>query len=47
MMDLNGDGKNDVYFYKVKPATQVAGVTYINVAETPGQRSQESTAFVE
>lgn len=32
-MDLNGDGKNDVFFYKVKPATQVAGVTYINVAE--------------
>lgn len=33
-MDLNGDGKNDVFFYKVKPATQVSGVTYINVAET-------------
>lgn len=33
LMDLNGDGKNDVFFYKVKPATQVAGVTYINVAE--------------
>jgi len=32
-MDLNGDGKNDVFFYKVKPATQVAGVSYINVAE--------------
>lgn len=33
-MDLNGDGKNDVLFYKVKPATQLPGVTYINVAET-------------
>lgn len=32
-MDLNGDGKNDVFFYKVKPVTQVAGVSYINVAE--------------
>lgn len=32
-MDLNGDGKNDVLFYKVKPATQLPGVTYINVAE--------------
>lgn len=33
-MDLNGDGKMDVLFYKVKPATTIAGVTYINVAET-------------
>jgi hypothetical protein len=33
-LDLNGDGKNDVYFYKVKPATLVNGVTYINVAPT-------------
>lgn len=33
-LDLNEDGKNDVVFYKVKPATQLAGVTYINVAET-------------
>ncbi|MEX6687022.1 RagB/SusD family nutrient uptake outer membrane protein [Danxiaibacter flavus] len=33
-MDLNGDGILDVCFYKTKPATQVAGVTYINVAET-------------
>jgi hypothetical protein len=33
-MDLNGDGKNDVFFYKVKPATTVNGITYINVAET-------------
>lgn len=32
-MDLNGDGKNDVFFYKTKPATQLPGVTYINVAE--------------
>jgi len=33
-MDLNGDGKNDVLFYKEKPATQLPGVTYINVGET-------------
>ncbi|WP_234734583.1 RagB/SusD family nutrient uptake outer membrane protein [Tellurirhabdus bombi] len=33
-LDLNEDGKADVVFYKVKPATQQAGVTYINVAET-------------
>ncbi len=33
-LDLNEDGKNDVVFYKVRPATQLAGVTYINVAET-------------
>lgn len=33
-MDLNGDGKPDVCFYKVMPATTVAGVNYINVAAT-------------
>lgn len=33
-MDLNEDGKMDVVFYKVKPATSLPGVTYINVAET-------------
>jgi hypothetical protein len=33
-MDLNGDGKMDVYFYQTKPATQLPGVTYINVAPT-------------
>ena len=33
-MDLNSDGKLDVCFYKVLPATQVAGVNYINVGET-------------
>lgn len=33
-LDLNEDGKNDVVFYKVKPAAQLPGVTYINVAET-------------
>ncbi len=33
-MDLNGDGSNDVLFYKVRPATTLPGVTYINVAET-------------
>ena len=33
-LDLNEDGKNDVLFYKVRPANTLAGVTYINVAET-------------
>ncbi len=33
-LDLNGDGKNDVVFYKVKPATTLTGVTYVNVAKT-------------
>lgn len=33
-MDLNGDGVLDVCFYKTLPASQVSGVTYINVAET-------------
>ncbi|MDJ1469642.1 RagB/SusD family nutrient uptake outer membrane protein [Xanthocytophaga flava] len=33
-MDLNEDGILDVCFYKEKPATQIAGVTYVNVAET-------------
>lgn len=33
-MDLNGDGKLDVCFYKVMPATTVAGVNYINVNAT-------------
>ncbi|WP_338873147.1 RagB/SusD family nutrient uptake outer membrane protein [Spirosoma sp. SC4-14] len=31
---LDLDGKNDVVFYKVKPTTQVPGITYVNVAET-------------
>ncbi len=30
-MDLNGDGKNDVYFYKTLPATTDKSITYINV----------------
>jgi hypothetical protein len=30
-MDLNGDGKNDVYFYKTLPATIDKSITYINV----------------
>jgi hypothetical protein len=32
-MDLNGDGKNDVCFYKTlpPPASQEKGVTYVNV----------------
>lgn len=30
-VDLNGDGKNDVCFYKTLPATQEKGVTYVNV----------------
>ncbi|WP_442591247.1 RagB/SusD family nutrient uptake outer membrane protein [Pedobacter sp. AW31-3R] len=33
-MDLNGDGKMDVCFYKTMPATTVTGVTYINVSAT-------------
>jgi hypothetical protein len=33
-LDLNEDGVPDVCFYKTLPATQVAGVTYISVAET-------------
>lgn len=33
-MDLNGDGKNDVCFYKTLPASQQAGVTYVNVNAT-------------
>ncbi len=33
-LDLNEDGKNDVVFYQGRPATQLPGVTYINVAET-------------
>ncbi|MET3112467.1 hypothetical protein AAKU52_000178 [Pedobacter sp. CG_S7] len=33
-MDLNEDGKMDVAFYQVMPANPVAGVNYINVAET-------------
>lgn len=32
-MDLNGDGVNDVYFYKTPPANQQKGITYINVSE--------------
>lgn len=31
-MDLNQDGKPDVVFYTTAPATQVKGITYINVA---------------
>lgn len=33
-LDLNGDGSNDVVFYKERPATQLPGVTYVNVAAT-------------
>lgn len=33
-MDLNGDGINDVCFYKTLPASQQAGVTYVNVNAT-------------
>lgn len=35
-MDLNGDGKADVCFYKTLPATQADGVTYVNVSENVG-----------
>jgi hypothetical protein len=33
-LDLNEDGVLDVCFYTTLPATQVAGVTYVSVAET-------------
>ena len=33
-MDLNNDGKMDVYFYKTMPASTIPGVTYINVSAT-------------
>lgn len=33
-MDLNEDGKLDVCFYQVMPASPVAGVTYVNVGPT-------------
>jgi hypothetical protein len=33
-LDLNGDGSNDVVFYKDRPGTQLPGVTYVNVAAT-------------
>jgi hypothetical protein len=33
-MDLNKDGKMDVYFYKTMPASTIPGVTYINVSAT-------------
>ncbi|MBC3540608.1 RagB/SusD family nutrient uptake outer membrane protein [Rufibacter sediminis] len=33
-LDLNEDGKLDVSFYTTRPSNPVAGVTYINVAET-------------
>ena len=33
-MDLNGDGKLDVCFYKVMPSPVITGVTYINVNAT-------------
>lgn len=33
-MDLNGDGKNDVYFYKTLPAAIDKSITYINVNAT-------------
>lgn len=32
-LDLNGDGKADVAFYRTMPANPVAGVTYVSVAE--------------
>lgn len=31
-MDLNGDGKNDVLFYKGTAPASMAGVTFINVS---------------
>ena len=40
-MDLNGDGKNDVCFYKTlpPPASQEKGVTYVNVNATLANNS--------
>jgi len=35
-MDLNGDGKMDVVFYKTMPSPTLPGVTYVNVSETVG-----------
>ncbi|MBE9584951.1 RagB/SusD family nutrient uptake outer membrane protein [Mucilaginibacter sp. JRF] len=32
-LDLNGDGKLDVAFYRTMPASPVAGVTYVSVAD--------------
>lgn len=43
LMDLNGDGTPDVYFYTVAPASQMSGVTYINVA-TPAQKLTNGTS---
>jgi hypothetical protein len=34
LMDLNGDGVQDVCFYQGTPPTAVSGVTYINVSTT-------------
>jgi hypothetical protein len=47
-MDVNGDGVDDVAFYKVMPDPTVPGVIYINVAElqgeiTNGQRLSDDT----
>jgi hypothetical protein len=33
-MDLNGDGKNDVLFYKATAPATMSGVTFINVSPT-------------
>ncbi|GAB2790807.1 RagB/SusD family nutrient uptake outer membrane protein [Rhabdobacter roseus] len=43
LMDLNEDGTPDVYFYTVLPATQISGVTYLNVA-TEAQRLTNGTS---
>lgn len=42
-MDLNGDGKMDVYFYTTAPANQDKTITYINVSADP-QRLTNGTS---
>lgn len=42
-MDLNGDGKMDVYFYTTAPASQDKSITYINVSADP-QRLSNGTS---
>jgi len=35
LMDLNGDGTPDVYFYITPPTDKISGVTYIDVSQQP------------
>lgn len=43
LIDLDEDGKPDVYFFTTTPASQVSGVTYINV-NTPTQKLTNGTS---